>query len=204
MKLIYLAVLSFLFLIINPGFSNGQQTQTLFSGDVSHGGFGSLMYGVSSVNNQTVYMRGTRGAWSLKFSDGHTINIGLGGYRTRSGFDAVNWQSADIQKPELRMDHGGFELEYLNRSHRLIHAGAQVTIGGGTVRFRDRNIDLDKRSDDFFAFQPGVNIHLNVTNWFRISGGAMYRFISGTDLEGTSDSDLSGFSAIAGLRFGKF
>lgn len=204
MKYIYLTILSLFLLFASSGLSWAQQTETLFSGDVSHGGFGSFMYGVSSINDQAVFMRGTRGAWSLKFSGGHTIHIGLGGYRSHSGFEAVNWQRTDIPKPELRMDHGGFEIEYLNRSHRLIHAGIKATIGGGTVRYRDRNVELDKRSDDFFAFQPGANVHLNVTNWFRISGGIMYRYISGADLEGTNDSNLSGFSAFAGLRFGKF
>jgi hypothetical protein len=194
----------FLFFIIAPSEVSAQQTETLFSGDVEHGGFGSLLYGVTSVNGEASYLRGTRGAWMLKFRDGHALNIGLGSYRTHSGFDARGMAPVNGEVPELRTNYGGFEVEYLNRSHRLIHYGLQATIGGGTVRYRDRNIDLPKTSDSYFAFQPGANVHLNITNWFRISGGVFYRYAGGVNLEGTSDSDLSGVSAVFGLRFGKF
>ncbi len=183
--------------------TNAQQAETLVSGNVSHGGFGSLQFGVTYINGEAAYLRGSRGAWMIKFDNGNAINIGLGSYRTQTGFDAKGWTS-NQDAPELRTDYGGFELEYLNRSHRLIHYGVQATIGGGTVRYRDRDIELERRSDGYFAFQPGANIHLNVTNWFRISGGVFYRYAGGVSLEGTSSSDLSGLSIITGLRFGKF
>jgi len=196
-------VLSILITVSLPLIIMAQQTETLFSGDVSHGGFGSPLFGVTSVNGEASYLRGTRGAWMLKFRDGHAINIGGGWYRTQSGFDAADWP-AGSEPPEMRTNYGGFELEYLNRSHKLIHYGAQVMIGGGTVQFRESDIDLDKRSDRYFALQPGLNLHMNITNWFRISGGVFYRVADGVSLEGTSNSDLSGASAILGLRFGKF
>lgn len=202
MKSIYLTTL--LILLCLPSISSAQQAETLFDGDVSHGGFGSILFGITSVNGEISYLRGTRGAWMLKFRDGHAINIGLGGYRTQTGFEAVNWTHADINIPELRANYGGFELEYLNRSNRLIHYGVQATLGGGTVRYRDQNIDLNKTSDTFFSFQPGANAHLNITNWFRVSGGVFYRFASGVSLDGTSNSELSGLSAAIGLRFGRF
>ncbi len=180
-----------------------QQTETLIDGGVEHGGFGSLVYGVTFVNGEAAYLRGTRGAWVLSFRDGHSLNIGLGRYRTRSGFEAVDWtEPGDV--PELRTNYGGFEIEYLNRSHRLVHYGVQATIGSGTVRFRDRDSAPDKSSDTYFAFQPGANVHLNVTEWFRISGGVFYRYAGGVNLEGTSNSDLSGPSVFFGLRFGSF
>jgi hypothetical protein len=183
--------------------AGAQQSETLISGGVDHGGFGSLVYGVTFVNGEAVYLRGTRGAWVLTFRDGNALNIGLGRYRTRSGFDAVDWTgTGDV--PELRTNYGGLEIEYLNRSRRLIHYGVQAMIGSGTVRFRDSDAGPDKTSDTYFAFQPGVNVHLNVTEWFRISGGVFYRYAGGVNLEGTSNSDLSGASAMFGLRFGKF
>jgi hypothetical protein len=192
------------FLLLIPTVISAQQTETLITGDVNHGGFGALLYGVTTVNGDAAYLRGTRGAWSISFQNGHTLNIGLGSYRTQSSFEAVDWQLPDVETPQMRMNYGGFELEYLNRSYKLVHYGFQATVGGGDVRYRGRNIDLEKTSDDFFLFQPGANIHLNITNWFRISGGAYYRFTNNVSLEGTSDSGLSGFSAIIGLRFGWF
>jgi hypothetical protein len=197
-----------LFLIVSlfllPAKAAAQETETLISGDVSHGGFGALMFGVTSINGEAAYLRGSRGAWAIKFRDGHVLNLGLGSYRTHSGFDALNRDQPDFEIPELRTNYGGFELEYLNRSHKLVHYGAQALIGGGTVRFRDTDVGFDKTSDSYFTVQPGVNVHVNITNWFRISGGVFYRYANGVTLEGTSGPGLSGFSSVFGLRFGKF
>jgi len=106
--------------------SYSQQAETLFGNDIDHGGFGSLIYGVTSVNGQAAYLRGTRGAWVIRFRDGHSVNLGLAGYRTRSNFDVVNWPNADAQIPEMRTNYGGFEAEYVNRSFQLIHFGVQT------------------------------------------------------------------------------
>lgn len=181
-----------------------QETQTLLTGDISHGGFGSILFGVTSVNGQAAYLTGTRGAWSLRFSDGQTLHLGLAGYSTENGFNAVNWDRAEPGRPEMDLSYGGFETEYLNNSNSLIHYGAQLLIGAGTIRYTDRNIDLPDRSDSIFALQPGLNVHLNITSWFRLNGNVSYRIVNGTSLEGTDNRNLSGASAMIGLRFGQF
>ena len=191
------------FVCLFPFKTYSQQAETLFGNDIDHGGFGSLVYGVTSVNGQAAYLRGTRGAWVIRFRDGHSVNLGLAGYRTRSNFDVVNWPHADAHVPEMRTNYGGFEAEYVNRSFQLVHFGVQTLVGSGTVRYRNGG-DFDKSSDDYFVLQPGANIHLNITHWFRISGGVFYRYAANVNLDGTSDSGLSGFSAMMGLRFGKF
>lgn len=183
--------------------ADAQRTETLFSGHVNHGGFGSLVYGVTSVNGQASYLRGSRGAWVIRFDEGHAINLGFGSYRTNTNFDAVDWNVAGVDQPEMRTNYGGFEIEYENRSYKLIHFGIQSTIGSGSVKYRS-DTGLEKESDNFFVVQPGANIHLNVTDWFRLSGGIFYRVATNVNLDGTSDSDLSGMSGIIGLRFGWF
>jgi hypothetical protein len=72
------------------------------------------------------------------------------------------------------------------------------------VRYNNRNIELDTKSDHYFVLQPGVNLNMNVTNWFRISGGLHYRYTGGVNLEGTSNPGLSGIATFFALRFGKF
>lgn len=199
-----LTSLTLLILFVVPAATFAQQTETLFSANVDHGGFGSLLFGVTSVNGEASYLRGTSGAWVLNFQDGHSVNVGIGWYRTESAFSAVRWTHPDIDIPEIKTNYSGFELEYLNRSHRLLHFGGQLMIGGGSVRYHNEDINLDKTSDRYFALQPGANIHLNITNWFRVSGGLFYRYATGVNLDGTNNSELSGFSGILGLRFGKF
>ncbi|MEX0646178.1 MAG: hypothetical protein WEA56_05605 [Balneolaceae bacterium] len=204
MRVIYSYVLILFTGLLIPLQLSAQDAETLIDADVGHGGFGSLVFGVSSINGEAAYMRGTRGAWVLKFQDGHSLNIGLAGYRSQNEFSAINWTNEDIDEPELRTNYGGLELEYINSSHQLVHVGVQALIGSGNVRYSDRNLGLEDTSDNYFVVQPGVNVNLNITNWFRASGGVFYRHTSGVNLEGTDNSGLSGFSSFIGLRFGSF
>jgi hypothetical protein len=194
-------LISLLFL---PALAFSQETETLFSGEIEHGGYGAMAFGVTSVNGEAAYLRGIRGAWVMRFRNGHSLHLGYSRYRTGSNFDAVNWDVPGVVQPEMRTNYRGFEVEYTNQSYRLIHFGAQTLIGSGQVRFRDRNENFEKNSDNYFVIQPGASVHLNLTNWFRVSGGLFYRHAANVNLEGTSSSDLSGLSAIFGLRFGKF
>ncbi|TVR31257.1 MAG: hypothetical protein EA390_06780 [Balneolaceae bacterium] len=184
--------------------TKAQETQTLFSNDIDHGGFGAPVFGVTFVNGQATYLRGLRGAWVINFPGEHSVHIGLARYRTQSDFDATGWTISNISTPEMRTNYGGFELEYVNRSHRLFHYSIQTLVGSGNVRFRDRDLDLNRTSDSYFVLQPGVNLNLNITHWFRLSGGLFYRYAGGVNLEGTGDSELSGITSFVGLRFGKF
>lgn len=180
-----------------------QKTQTLFDKDIRHGAFGAPIFGITSVNGQTTYLRGTRLAWVINLTDEHTMHLGYGTYRTRDDIEPVEW-IADVNELDLRTSYSGFEIEYANSTYRLFHFSAQTLIGSGRVRYRNQTEELDNTSDTYFALQPGANVHLNVTSWFRISGGVFYRYANGVDLEGTSSSQLSGVTSFVGLKFGKF
>ncbi|MFZ1729098.1 MAG: hypothetical protein WBQ23_06980 [Bacteroidota bacterium] len=61
------------------------------------------------------------------------------------------------------------------------------------------------RAESVFVVEPAVNVELNVTEWFRISAGASYRFVSGlNELQGIEDKDLSGPSGSLSMKFGAF
>lgn len=180
-----------------------QQTETLFSGSVRHGGYGAIFHGVTSLNGQATYLRGSKGAWVIRFDNGNALHIGFAGYRSDKAFDVVNWRGTGSEIPELKTNYGGFELEYTLRSLDLFHFGFKTLIGNGDVRYQN-GANFEKKSDNFFVVQPGASLYVNITSWFRLSGSVLYRYASNINLDGTSDSDLSGFSVAAGLRFGKF
>ena len=203
MKYLILFIATVLGIIALDAQAQKTPTETLISGEISHGGFGAPIYGFTSVNGELAYLRGIRGAWIINLSEIHSLNIGLGSYYTQSNFEPVRWQNQTIAEPEMETDYSGLELEYVNHTHRLFHFSVQMLMGLGIVSYDDE-VNLDKTSDNYFALQPGANLNLNVTNWFRISGGLLYRFADGVSLEGTGDSDLSGFTSFASLRFGKF
>lgn len=183
---------------------HAQETQTLISNNITHGGFGAPIFGVTSVNGQPSYLRGVRGAWVINLTGEHTVNIGLARYRTRTDFSPAEWSGTDTDVPDMRTKYGGFELEYINRTYRLVHFSIQTLMGSGTVRYSGNNPDLNKTSDNYFVLQPGVNLNLNITRWFRLGGGLFYRYADGVNLEGTGSNDLSGIVSFVGLRFGKF
>lgn len=185
-------------------FNSKPRTQTLFSSAVRHGGFGSLVYGVTTINGEAAFMRGTRGAWIIHFADNHAIQLGLAGYRTNTDVQPNRWDHEEIDEPKVRTNYGGFEVEYVNRSHKLVHFSTQLLIGSGNVRYDDRDLELNRTQDNYFVLQPGVNANLNITNWFRISGGVYYRHAANVNLEGTSDSAISGITGLLGFRFGRF
>ncbi|MYN66209.1 MAG: hypothetical protein F4X11_14450 [Acidobacteria bacterium] len=53
--------------------------------------------------------------------------------------------------------------------------------------------------EDFLIADPQLSVHLNVTDWLRIGGGAGYRFVGRAGAEGDR---LRGFTASAGLQLG--
>lgn len=181
-----------------------QETETLFSNEVDHGGLGGLVFGGTTVNGELSYLRGTRGAWVINFNEMHSIHLGLARYRTHHNFGATGWNNTTVDQPDMNTEYSGFELEYVNRPAMLFHFSLQVLAGSGTVEYEEKNFSLDKISDRYFVLQPGANLILNVTSWFRLSGGIFYRYTDGVQLAGTSDTDLSGATTFVTLCFGWF
>ncbi len=188
----------------NDALNFNRSTQTLLSGATSYGGFGSLIYGVSHINGQSVFMDGRRFGLIINIRPEHSINLVYANYRSGSDFDPASWNIGNVTQPQMEMSYSGFELEYVNRTRNLVHFGGQLLIGSGSIQFDNRNILVEKTKDNWLAIQPGINVNLNVTTWMRISAGGFYRFAQNVNLEGTSDQDLSGFSALFGIRFGHF
>jgi hypothetical protein len=100
------------------------------------------------------------------------------------------------------------------RSSNLLHASADVLIGGGSVsqipdysdnrHDNDWDDDSDYASDEYFMAQPMAHVELNVFRWMRVNAGAGYRFVDGVSRFGLENSDVSGPVAGLGFRFGKF
>ncbi len=183
-----------------------QQTQTLFSGDVSHGGFGGPVIRFGSLDGDLALWLGGRGGWIINFSNQHSISLGGGGYGLVTEHRLP--QPFDPERKELAgIGYGGFEVEYTNRTYRLVHMTASTLIGAGGITIREDTLDMeidDREAEPFFVIEPGVHAELNVTSFFRISGGLTYRFTSGIDYGGYSDGDFSGPNALITFKFGAF
>jgi hypothetical protein len=190
-----------LFITLMPVQSFGQQAETLFSGNhVSHGGFGGPAVQIGNVAGETGVWVGGRGGWIINLDEHHGVSLGGGGYGL-----VTNHRSPINPDLYALGGYGGFIVEYINQSYRLAHFTATTLIGGGGLMLRDRDFDdVSDDTDSFFVLEPGVNLELNVTGFFRIGAGLNYRLTHGIGRFGFSDDDFSGFNGIITLKFGKF
>lgn len=203
MRLLLTAILA-LGLVV-PGYA---QQETLISGDVSFGGFGGPVLGLTGINGQPALLVGGRGGVVINFRELHSLGIGGGGTGLVTNVPADGVFNDDGEQMYLALGYGGVDLEYTHRTNRLVHVTAQTLIGAGGVSHRRKDYeDFDndvRNSDPFFVFEPGVNAELNVTTFFRIGVGITYRFVSGVDLAGVNDNELSGVTGTTTFKFGGF
>lgn len=187
--------------------ASAQETQTLISGDVSHGGFGAPVMKISDIDGTPGVWTGARGGWIINMNNSHSLSLGVGGY------GLVTEHEIPEPDPDLDPDeeyyalngYGGFEVEYTNSSNKLVHMTLTSLIGGGGLMTRDEDFsEVDDRHDPYFVFEPGANIEVNVTNFFRISAGVGYLLTSGLDRAGFNDEDFTGINGSLTLKFGKF
>ncbi|MDZ7317795.1 MAG: hypothetical protein ONB11_01465 [candidate division KSB1 bacterium] len=194
-----ITLLLILLLAFAPAYA---QQQTLISGQIEHGGFGGPVVKFSSINDRFGVLVGGRGGWIIN----HTLVLGGAGY------GLVNDVPAKVPgllgEEYLDFGYGGFEMEWIINSDKLLHFSVQTLIGAGAVNYRYQingarfSTHLDE--DEVFVLEPGLTLDLNVTPWFRFSAGGSYRYVTGVQSSASSNADLTGPSAVIMLRFGKF
>lgn len=178
------------------------QEQTLISGKIEHGGFGGPVVKFTSINNHFGVLVGGRGGWIIN----HTLVLGGAGYGLVNDVPAN--ANGPLGEEYLDFGYGGFEVEWIINSDKLLHFSVQTLIGGGAVNYRfrinDARFSTHINDDEVFVLEPGLTLDLNVTPWLRLSAGASYRYIAGVNSAATSNTDLAGPAAVIMLRFGKF
>jgi hypothetical protein len=187
--------------------ARAQDIQTLFSAPVAHGGFGGPVVKFGSVRGDLGVWVGGRGGWIIGFRDGHSLSIGGGGYGLATSHPApdpadAGWPEADDLR--ARVGYGGFELEYTNRSRRLLHWTATTLVGAGSVALERGAIPVTADEPTFFVVEPGVFAELNVTSFLRLHTGLTYRQTRGIDRAGFTDRDFSGANGLVAVKFGGF
>ncbi|MBN2202038.1 hypothetical protein JW777_08815 [bacterium] len=188
------------------GSASAREEQTLLSGPVTSGGFGGPVFKMTRMHDSFGVLIGGRGGWIIN----HTLSLGGGGYGLVSRI-RVPEGVPGMQDPVLQAGYGGFEIGYTPRSHRLVHPDVSLLIGGGSAGARESwEEDLgddwsdDPALDSFFILEPCIAVELNVTRFMRVTAGASYRFVSGLEQEGLTESAIGGPSAVLTFKFGRF
>jgi hypothetical protein len=166
-----------------------QKARTMVSGEASYGGFGAIVFKGSGVNDQFAGFYGARGAWLID----HVFAVGVGGYVMGGGVDV---QRVSGNRP-LDMWYGGAEIEFISGWSQVYHISFLTLIGGGSL-------GLEGESDGIYAVEPGMNLEMNVTSYFRLNFGGGYRFIWDVDIPELSNGDLSQFFGQVTMKFGAF
>lgn len=169
------------------------QEETLVGRGIHSGGYGGPVWKVGLVNGKTGLFSGGRGGWIIN----HKFAIGGGGYSMITDVEADGQLYLD-------MEYGGFEMEYIHKSNKLIHWTIHTLLGAGTVKLKEHDPRDDIESDRFYLIEPSFNFDFNVADWFRIGLGASYRLAFGVDMSGVTSSDVSGPSGLIILKFGSF
>jgi hypothetical protein len=151
------------------------KTEALVS-DIDNGYMVAVETKLTTVNDRFANFLGVYGGWVI----GHKFLLGAGGYGKTTGIH------------EIQMGYGGLVLEYYVNPNRLVNFSVKGLIGGGSASWR--------WDDPFFVAEPEGKVILNITDWFRLGGGAGYRFVRGS----YCNSKLSGFTANIQLMFGTF
>ncbi|HSR18815.1 MAG TPA: hypothetical protein VLM39_12055 [Ignavibacteriaceae bacterium] len=198
-------ILSTLAIIIFSSVCIFAQEETLIgNGEVSNGGFGGPVVKFTQIKGEPAVLVGGRGGWIIN----HSFVIGGGGYGLANDIEADIPIYGMYSQPFINFGYGGFEMEYIINSDKIIHFSVATLIGGGGVSYRNDlwndHEDWDSPHDEFFVLEPSANIELNIISFFRINAGVSYRFISGTNLDDLKNSDLAGPAASLTLKFGSF
>ena len=188
------------------------EMKTLAGPETSSGGYGAFTMGYSVIDNKSSFEFGFRGMWIMN----HTIALGIGGsgFMTQPVYDA-----GDDTDNFLTGGYGGFIIEPIVIPLEPVHVAFPILIGGGAISSIKTDWDEWDNWDEwedympptqfYMLIQPGAEIELNVTRFFRIGLGASYRipielYNTTPEVPEFSPQAVKGFVFGMSFKFGKF
>jgi hypothetical protein len=187
--------------------SEEREFQTLLGHNRPGGGYGSFSMGYSVIDKKDAVLFGGRFAWIAS----HSVAFGFGGMGFMNEFHYEPKVDRDVA---LAGGYGGLYLEPILMPRFPVHLSFPTLFGAGGISYVSKsmihdNNNLIEDSEAFLVVEPGAELELNLTRYFRFSMGAFYRYTtpfnigsSGTLLTGTES--LKGMSYMLTFKFGKF
>jgi hypothetical protein len=154
-------------------------------------------YGITQMDGNSVSIFNLRGG--VNFKD----KVSIGGYFNTSIND-INPESENL--PNIYMDYwsvGGF-AEYTLLAKKLVHLTFPLYLGYGEVQMDNEIGDVELGEANFFQIEPSALLEINLHKNVRFNLGAGYRIVGQMNYRNFDQSDLSGFTGYAGLKFGLF
>ncbi len=186
-----------------------REIRTIFNNPQHPTGYGALTNKFTMIRGQYANLAGVYGGVYLN----HVVFLGVGASAVTNNLPVPTQYSVD---PTLNLswEYGqvGLVTEVILASHRAFHVGFNMFAGPGfTIQYqrygyKDFNFGTKGYRDEnwFMVAEPGVQLEVNIFRWMRFSPGLSYRATFGSNAAGLSDSDLSGITYNATLKFGRF
>lgn len=184
----------------------GREIKTLFGHDRDGGVYCAFTGGYSHIDEEQAILFGARFGWMA----GHSIGVGLGA----TGFiNEYHLEPSLGDEVFLAGGYGGLYIEPVILPRIPIHLCFPVLFGAGGISYVSRegyeNNNFIEDSEAFLIIEPGAEIELNLTRFFRFSAGVSYRFPSSFDIglagtPGISAGSVKGISYTVALKFGRF
>lgn len=203
-----LLITALLICFIGSSFAQESEYRTVFGSGrkISHGAYGALTFGYTSIDGRDALMSGMKGGWIID----HRLTLGFSG----TGFmnDLRFTDKLSNEAVNMAGGYGGLLIEPIIAPFAPVHIAFPVIIGAGGVAYVNYNRwNYDSYSeptvwdsDVFFVLEPGVEIEFNVVRFMRLAVGASYRHTSEVMLLNTNKDVLRGFNGTFSLKFGKF
>jgi hypothetical protein len=192
----------------NSTSTNHDDIQTIMGKNNAFGGYGSLSIQYTRLDDRDAFVFGARGGVVL----GHMVTLGLGG---AGFFNDAHYDSNVGANISLAGGYGGFFFEPIIMPKFPVHISFPVLVGAGGVSLVSLNKDSwdnefnSEASDAFMVIQPGVEVEMNVTKFFRFCVGAYYLYTSDVNIQYPLDYQiptniLRGISGGVTFKFGRF
>ncbi len=183
-----------------------KEIKTLLGRNRSGGGYAAFSAGYTEIDNKQAVLFGGRFGWIAS----HSLGVGIGA----TGFiNEYHYEPSLDREVFLAGGYGGLYIEPILFPRFPVHLSFPTLFGAGGISYVSKESDINNNliedSEAFLLIEPGAELELNLTRFFRLAVGATYRFPTSFDvgLSGTptaSAESLKGLSYMVTLKFGKF
>jgi len=203
--------------------AQNEKASTLFSKNKEHkiDPYGALETKFSQMDNRLGLFLGGRLGAVLN----NSFSFGAAGYgllpTAKLSFDCPVPNHETEKNDYWSSGYGGLFFEYINSPNRVVHFSANTLVGCGRVTYKNINsffssqknyyadkITFEHPSSFVFILEPGVELNLNMTKFFKVSFGVSYRYAPNFKLkyeeELVPSTFFNGFSANLVFKFAEF
>jgi len=172
--------------------------------NVVHGVYLGINMAYGEIDGKSTYLAGGK----IAYVANRKFEIGVAGV----GFYTDQNFSGPLENIDLVGGYGGFHIEPIFFGKSAFNLSVPILIGGGAVGHVNENWDdvieyggaEIENWDPFFVFEPGISGQYNISRYIQFEVSVKYRLSSTINLYPGSVTDINGFSAGLGFKFGVF